>query len=156
MTRASIKFAVFLVVALAFGFVEAPLGAAPTAVEHTPGAQAFSQAPDVTQREPETPREADAVDVYFRVSFQFAYDRVAIYWTNDGSEPGGSFGVGTVGTLVLSNTGGQVTFVTNESTMEGTRDWWKATLPMSAREYAQNIKYRISAWDTGGGGEVFA
>lgn len=156
MTRASIKFAVFLVVALAFGFVEAPLWAAPTAVEHTPGVQAFSQAPDVTQREPETPREADAVEVNLRVSFQFTYDRVAIYWTNDGSEPGGSFGVGTVGTQVLSNSGGQVTFVTNESTMEGTRDWWKATLPVSAREYGQTIKYRISAWDTGGGGEVFA
>ncbi len=61
--------------------------AQPTAVEHTPGVQTFGEAAGITQREPEVPREDEVVDLYFRVSFQVAYNRVAIYFTTKGAEP---------------------------------------------------------------------
>ncbi len=128
----------------------------PSSVEHTPGAQAFGEPANVTQREPEVPREEETVELYFRVSFQFTYDRVAVYYTTTGAEPGGTFGSGNVGTLVLSSQAGQVTFVRNENTPQGTRDWWKVTLPANTRAYAQTIKYKLSAWNSGGGSEAFA
>jgi hypothetical protein len=130
--------------------------AQPTSVEHAPSVQAFGETAGVTQREPEVPREDEAVELFIRVSFQFAYDRVAVYYTTNGSTPAGTFGTGNVGTLVLSNTGGQVTFVRNEGTPEGTRDWWKVTLPSGTRQYGQTIRYKLGAWSTGGGPEVLA
>ena len=137
-------------------FVASPLLAVPTAVDHSPGSHTFGEAPDITQREPAIPREDDVVDLYFRVSFQFTYDRVAVYFTNDGSNPSGAFGVAFGSTQVLTNTGGQVTFVRNENTPEGVRDWWKAALPISTRGYNQTIRYTMGAWSTSGGSEIQA
>lgn len=135
----------------------------PTLVEHTPGSglptsnlsppSPFAGA--TTQRYPSTPREDEAIRLYFRVSFQFTYDRVCVYYTTNGAEPGGTFGVGTVGTLVRTNNAGTVTFVANESS-GGVRDWWLTTMPTGTRTYGQTIKYKISAWSTAGGPEVFA
>jgi len=142
---------------LAFSIVGATaVTAAPTAVEHVPSGHTFGEPADITQREPAVPREDETVTLFFRVSFQFTYDRVALYYTADGTEPNGTFGSGNVGTLVLSNAGGQITFVRNENTPEGTRDWWKVALPVSTRGYNQTIRYKIGAWDTGGGDEVQA
>jgi hypothetical protein len=129
--------------------------AQPSLVEHAPSSQTFGEPSGVTQREPEVPRESEAVDLFFRVSFQFTYDRVAVYYTTDGSEPTGSFGTPGGTTQVLRNDVGNVFFVRNENS-GGTRDWWKATLPASTRQYAQNIKYKVSAWKPFVGGEVFA
>ncbi len=106
-----------------------------------------------TQRFPAVPREDEAVRIFFRVCCQFGYDRVAVYYTLDGTEPQGSFGVAsTPSTLVLTNTAGQVTFVANDfNTPGGTRDWWVATFPASARQYAQTIRYKMSRWTNGNG-----
>ncbi len=129
--------------------------AVPSSVEHTPGSGVFGEAPSITQREPDVPREDEPVDLYCRVSFQFSYDRVCIYYTTDGSDPSGSFGSATGTTQVLRNDLGSITFLRNESS-GGTRDWWKATLPPSTRQYVQTIKYKISAWQQFNGAEVFA
>lgn len=128
----------------------------PLTVEHTPSAQTFGEPSGVTHREPEIPREDDVVDIFFRVSFQFEYDRVAVYWSTDGTYPMGSFGVGSGSTQVHSTFNGLVSFVRNENTPEGVRDWWKTTLPVGARQYGQSIRYRISAWSSAGGGEFSA
>jgi len=129
--------------------------AQPASVEHTPGSQTFGEASGITQREPEVAREDEAVDLFFRVSFQFTYDKVCIYYTTNGSEPTGAFGTPTGSTLVLTNDASTISFLRNESS-GGTRDWWKATLPSPTRTYAKNIKYKISAWKPFVGGEVFA
>lgn len=134
----------------------AALMATPSSIEHAPSAQAFGEPAGVTQREEEAPREDEAVDVYFRVSFQFTYDRTAVYFTTDGSEPQGLFGTGVGTTQVHSTLNGLTTFVRNESSMDGTRDWWKTTLPVSARVYGRTIRYKIGAWDSGSGGELQA
>ena len=129
--------------------------AQPASVEHVPGSQAYGEAANITQREPDVPREEEAVTLFFRVSFQFTYDKVCIYYTTDGTDPAGAFGSPTGTTQVLTNDAGTITFVRNENS-GGTRDWWKGTLPAATRQYAKNIKYRISAWKPFAGGEVFA
>src|SRR5262249_40193039 len=110
----------------------------------------------ITQREPEITREDESVDLFLRVSFQFSYDRVAIYITNDGSDPSGAFGIAAGTTQVQSNSNTLVTFIRNENTAEGMRDWWKSTLPSNTRGYNQTLRYKLSAWSTSGGNEVFA
>lgn len=141
--------------AAAAAFVTAVSFAQPSSVEHAPSSQTFGEPSGVTQREPDVPREDETVGLFFRVSFQFAYDKVCIYYTTDGSEPAGSFGTPTGSTQVLSNDAGSISFVRNENS-EGTRDWWKGTLPAGTRAYAKNVKYKISAWKPFVGGEVFA
>lgn len=136
--------------------VNARLVAAPSFVEHAPGVATFGEPVGVTQREPEVVREDEAVTIFFRVSFQFTYDRVAVYFTNDGSDPNGTFGVGSGATQVHSTINGLATFVRNETTVEGVRDWWKTTLPINTRGYNQTIRYKITAWSSGGGGEIAA
>src|SRR6185436_4298751 len=95
--------------------VAAPLAAwaQPSAVEHTPAAQTFGEAAGITQREPDVPREDEAVDLFFRVSFQFTYNRVAIYFTTNGTEPAGTVGNASGSTTAYTNVSGQVTFVRN-------------------------------------------
>lgn len=144
--------------ALAFSMLAALATGAtaqPTSVEHAPAAQTFGQPVGITQREPDVPREGELVDLYLRVSFQFTYDRVCVYYTTDGSDPSGSFGTPAGSTQVLRNDLGNVTFVVNENN-GGTRDWWKATLPSGTRNYGQNVRYKVSAWKPFVGSEVFA
>lgn len=129
--------------------------AQPSSVEHAPATQTFGEPSGITQREPDVPREEEIVDLFFRVSFQFSYDKVCIYYTIDGSDPSGTFGTPTGTTQVLTNDNATISFVRNESS-GGTRDWWKGTLPVPTRAYAKNIKYRISAWKPFVGSEVFA
>ncbi len=130
--------------------------ASPTSIEHAPDGSVFSQPADITQREPEIPREEDTVSLWARVAFQFTYDRVAIYYTTDGSDPVGAFGApGNGATSVLTSLGGDIQFQFNEVS-GGTYDWWKATFPAPTRAYGLIIKYKLSAWDSGGGPEVFA
>jgi hypothetical protein len=129
--------------------------AQPSSVEHNPASQTFGEVSGITQREPDVPRDGETVTVFTRVSFQFNYDRVCIYYTTDGSDPSGSFGTPSGTTQVLRNDLGGVTFVRNESS-GGNRDWWRATLPSNTRSFQQRIRYKISAWKPFVGGEVFA
>ncbi|MGH7132155.1 MAG: GC-type dockerin domain-anchored protein [Phycisphaerales bacterium] len=129
--------------------------AQPASVEHAPDAGAFGEPSGTTQRTPVQPREDELASLYFRVSFQFTYDRVAVYYTIDGSEPQGGFGVGAGTTQVLTNSAGQVVFRSNENSGD-VRDWWRADLPAHARAYNQQIRYKLGAWSTGGGSEAFA
>jgi GH15 family glucan-1,4-alpha-glucosidase len=138
----------------------------PTLVEHNPGGSLpggglnppnpFAGA--TTQKSPLVSREDEAVRVFVRVGCQFNYDRVAIYYTTDGSTPQGSFGTPLNGsTQVLLSTAGQVTFVANDFNNVGqncVQDWWVATLPVSTREYNNNVRYRVAAWKHLSGPEV--
>jgi GH15 family glucan-1,4-alpha-glucosidase len=111
-----------------------------------------------TQRTPAQPREDESVKIFLRICCQFGYDRVAVYYTTDGSEPQGSVGVGTGTTQVLRSDLGQVSFVANDfNTGGGTRDWWQATFPANARAYGRTIKYKLSRWTAanGAGSEQF-
>jgi len=125
--------------------------ALPIAVEHAPTVQTFGEASGITQRAPAQPREGEPVVVHLRISFQFQYDRVALYYTTDGSEPQGLRGSGFGTTQVLTNTSGGVQFTRNENTGQGVRDWWRASLPAATRQYGQRVRYKLSAWSSAQG-----
>ena len=110
-----------------------------------------------TERSPLAPRQGEAVRVYLKACCQFGYDRVALYYTTDGTEPQGSQGVGSGTTQTLTSIAGQVTFVANDfNTSPGVRDWWVATLPPNTRNFGQTIRYKASRWTQGNpASEVF-
>lgn len=130
--------------------------ATPDFVEHTEAAQVFGESAGVTTREPLTPREEEPVQVWARIGYSFQYNQVAVYYTTDGSEPTGAFGVGAGNTQVLAIGAGGLAFVRNEPSGSGTIDWWVATLPIATRDYETNLRYKVSAWHSGGGPEIFS
>lgn len=130
--------------------------ATPEFVSHDPGGAVFGEPAGVTQRSSLTPREDEPIDVWIRIGYSFFYDDVAIYYTTDGTSPGGAFGVPSGTSQVVTFSGGGLSFVRNEATPGGTADWWRGTLPVDTREYAEEIRYVCSAWNSGGGLEVFA
>lgn len=123
--------------------------AAPDFVSHDPNSGVFSQA-GTTMRQPPIPREDEAVSLWIKTGPSFTYNAVAIYYTDDGSEPNGSQGVGNVGTLVLHSYGPSpaISFQFNEPGQNGNDDWWRAELPAFTQSYGRQIRYKISAWDT--------
>jgi GH15 family glucan-1,4-alpha-glucosidase len=111
-----------------------------------------------TQKSPLVSREDEPVRLFAKIGCQFAYDRVAIYYTLDGTTPQGSFGTPTTpSTRALLSTAGQLTFVANDFNATGgggcVQDWWVATLPAETRGYNNNVRYRIAAWKHLSGGE---
>ncbi|MFH1417521.1 MAG: glycosyl hydrolase family 65 protein [Planctomycetota bacterium] len=138
----------------------APAAATPDYVEHTPNVQVYNQSAGVTMRNPKTPREGEAVDLYFKIAPSFSYTSVAVYYTDDGSTPDGSKGVPSPGTMVLLSYGPdiRVTFLYNEPVGVSGVDWWHAQMPYFTRDYGERIRYKVGAWDTGAPStpEVFA
>ena len=106
-----------------------------------------------TQRSPANPREGESVRLFFKLCCQNTYNRVAFYYTLDGSEPQGSFGTPTGSTLALRSWEGGTTFAANDfNTGGGTRDWWVVTIPAAGRTYGQTVKWKTSQWTDGNGG----
>ncbi len=134
----------------------APVWATADFVEHLSAVQVFGEPAGVTGREPEIPREDEPVELWIKIGFSFFYTDVAVYYTTDGSTPGGALGVGSGTTQVLRSSSGGVTFVRNQPNSPNNIDWWKATLPAATRVYGTQVRYRIGAWHSAGGIEVFA
>ncbi|MFN9132080.1 MAG: glycoside hydrolase family 15 protein [Phycisphaerales bacterium] len=140
----------FLPFAAAAALVASAAHAQPTSIDHNPfgslptsnlnPANPFGGAP--TQRSPLSPREDEAVTVFFRVGCQFTYSNAAIYLTTDGTDPNGNRSTAFGTTQIIP-----ATFVANEFGGSCTRDWWRVTIPASARAYGQNVRYRVVAWN---------
>lgn len=129
--------------------------ATPDFVEHLATDAVYGEPSTVTMRRPVYPGSQEAVDLWIRIGFSFYYTNVAIYYTLDGSTPVGSFGVPSGTTSALTSAAGQVAFVRNEPSGGGPIDWWKATLPGSLNIPGRTVKYKVSAWHSGGGPEIF-
>jgi GH15 family glucan-1,4-alpha-glucosidase len=117
-------------------------------VTHTPTGSVYGQASDVTMREPDTPREGEAVTIWARVGYSFYWTNAAVYYTTNGTEPQGSHGTATNGTAVA------MAWSHNEPYSPSNIDWIKAAIPTQA--YGTTVKYKIGVWNSGGGIEVFA
>lgn len=135
---------VLIATAIAVGL--SSLSVAQSFVDHSPTSGVYGQPSDITQREPDVPREDETATIYFRVGYQFTYSSVAVYYTTDGSTPAGNIGFGSGTTQVLNSFANQVNFLANENTGSGVVDWWKATLPANARAYGTRVRYFIQAW----------
>lgn len=127
--------------------------ASPAFVFHGPGTQTFGEPAGVTMREPETPREGERPTLWVKVGPSFTYDKVAIYYTTDGSNPEGERGAPlTPSTRVLRSFAAagdvqRIFFVRNEPGQSGNDDWWRADFPADVQPaYGSVVKYRVSAW----------
>ena len=93
------------------------------------------------------PVAGQAYPFRFKVEYQNFVNQARVYYTTNGSNPGGTFGVGNVGTFVLTATF-SCTFGSPVV------DSWAATIP--GMPAGTTVKYIVSAWHSGGGAEVFA
>jgi glycosidase len=91
---------------------------------------------DVPQRS--STASAVPVDVYVKVGYQFDVSRCRVYYTTDGSNPEGAYGVGRGTTIAVNGS-----FV-NDDEMDGAVDWWKATIPAQAA--GTTVKYKIALY----------
>lgn len=94
-----------------------------------------------------TPNNMTELAVAWKVEYQFNSDRVRLYYTIDGTTPAGALGVGSGTTQVVTGSynctfGGPVVDV--------------ATATIPAVPTGTIVKYIVSAWNTGGGDEIFA
>ncbi|HEU0008386.1 MAG TPA: alpha-amylase family glycosyl hydrolase [Verrucomicrobiae bacterium] len=89
---------------------------------------------DVPQRS--STLTASPVDLYVKVGYEFDISRCRVYYTIDGSNPEGAYGVGHGTTQVASGS-----FVDGDEA-DGAIDWWKATLP--AQPNGTTVKYKIA------------
>ena len=90
--------------------------------------------------------------LHFKVEFQFFTNQVRVYYTTDGSDPGGSFGTpfGTTQVATASYT------CTYSDQTQGCQivDVITGSIPPQAP--GTTVKYILGAWHSGGGPEVFA
>ena len=117
-----------------------------TFVYHDPAATNTALAPNnsVTQRMPFVPANNQSVDVYVKVGYQFQINTCFIYYTTDGSNPEGAFGVGKGATQVA-----QGHFVNHDSAVS-TIDWWKVTIPGQAD--GTQVRYKVALFSGGSAG----
>lgn len=93
-----------------------------------------------TQRVPLNPVAGQDVDIYIRAGFKFHMDRCRLYYTTDGSNPEGAFGVGRGTTKVVSGSW------VNEDSLNNQVDWWKATIPAADNTNGAQIRYKIGLY----------
>ncbi len=139
------------ILAVGFVFFSAYALATPEFVTHNSGDSVFGEPSGTTMRNPLLPREDEVATIFAKIGYQFFYTNVAIYYTTDQSVPTGIKGVPSGSTQVIP-----MSFLRNESTPGGIVDWWKVTMPISSRVYSQQIKYKIGAWHTAGGPEIWS
>ncbi|MCE9559599.1 MAG: hypothetical protein K8R88_11680 [Armatimonadetes bacterium] len=118
-------------------------------VEHIAGNTVYGESS--TSRNPLNPREGNSVDIWTKIGYSFYYTNIAIYYTTNGSEPSGVRGVASGATQVIIPN-----FVRNEPHSPNNIDWWKGTIPLGSLPAGSVVKYKISAWNSGGGLDVFA
>ena len=104
-------------------------------VYHDPSASNSVAAQAVVRQRSSTASAAN-VDLWVKVGYQFSINKCFVYYTTDGSNPEGAYGVGQGTTRVAS--GG----FAGADASNGTIDWWKGTIP--AQPVATTVKYKIA------------
>jgi hypothetical protein len=96
-----------------------------------------------SQRNPLNPGTNQAVDLWVKVGYQFQIDKCFIYYTTDGSNPEGAFGVGLGTTRTI-----EASWVNHDS-VNSTIDWWRGTIPGSNQVSGVQIRYKIALFKGG-------
>jgi hypothetical protein len=94
-----------------------------------------------TQRVPFNPTSGGAADIWVKSGYQFQVDICYIYYTTDGSNPEGAFGVGKGTTQVV-----EAFWVAHDSA-DGTIDWWKGTIPGAGAN--TQVRYKVALFKGG-------
>jgi glycosidase len=94
-----------------------------------------------TQRVPFNPASGGSVDIWVKSGYQFQVDTCYIYYTTDGSNPEGAFGVGKGTTQVA-----EAFWVAHDSA-DSTIDWWKGTIPGAGAN--TQVRYKVALFKGG-------
>lgn len=96
-----------------------------------------------TQRVPLSPTAGQDVALYVKAGYQFQINKCVVYYTTDGSNPEGSFGIGAGPTKVVA--GNWIA----DDTADGNIDWWKATIPGADNGAGVQVRYKIALYKEG-------
>jgi len=112
-------------------------------VYHDPLATNTALAPNntATQRAPLSPGAGQSADIYVKVGYQFQINTCFIYYTTDGSNPEGAFGMGQGTTQVVPG------FWVNHDSAQNNIDWWKGTIPAQAN--GTQVRYKVALFNGG-------
>ena len=81
------------------------------------------------------------MDIWVKSGYQFEIDTCYIYYTTDGSNPEGAFGVGKGTTQVV-----EAFWIAHDSA-DGTIDWWKGTIPGAGAN--TQVRYKVALFKGG-------
>jgi glycosidase len=108
---------------------------------HSPSNATTIASGPATQRVPLHPVAGSGTDIYVRVGYQDLVSRCYLYYTLDGSNPEGAFGVGRGTTQVVQGGWG------NDDSLDGLIDWWVATIPANVHTNGAQIRYKIALYN---------
>ena len=112
-------------------------------IYHDPAATNTALAPNntATQRVPLSPASGQSADIYVKAGYQFQVNAGNIYYTTDGSNPEGAFGVGQRTTQVAP-----ANWINHDSAQTNI-DWWKGTIPAQAG--GTQVRYKVALFNAG-------
>jgi hypothetical protein len=91
-----------------------------------------------TQRLPLSPAAGQSVDLYVKTGYELQVNTCVVYYTTDGSNPEGAFGIGAGTTKVAFGS------LLADDAANSTIDWWKATIPAENQVNGQQVRYKIA------------
>ena len=91
-----------------------------------------------TQRIPLTPTNTQSADVYVKIGYTNYINCCYLYYTTDGSNPEGAFGVGKGTTQVVPAS------IVAQDASANTIVWWKATIP--AQPNGTQVRYKVGTF----------
>jgi glycosidase/archaellum component FlaG (FlaF/FlaG flagellin family) len=101
-----------------------------------------------TQRIPFVPTNNQPTTIYVKIGYANYINTCFVYYTTDGSNPEGAFGVGKGTTQVV-----QALYVSGD-TNNSSIDWWRVTIP--AQPTGTQVRYKFGAFYGGSGGSIYA
>ena len=107
-------------------------------VYHDPTVSVTTAGYTGSQRNPQVPSAGQAVDIWVKVGYAGNINKCYFYYTTDGSNPEGAFGVGKGTTQVAEG------FFNASDTGSASIDWWKITLPGSVNTGGTTLKYKVA------------
>ena len=125
------------------GYMQSVTNQTATWLYHDPAATNTAIAPNnsATQLMPVNPAAGQSADVYVKIGYQSQVNTAYIYYTTDGTNPEGAFGLGKGTTQVAP------AFWVNHDSVDNTIDWWKGTIP--AQVNGTQVRYKVAAFNGG-------
>jgi hypothetical protein len=95
-----------------------------------------------TQMNPTNPAPGQSVEIWLKVGYNFQTNNCVVYYTTDGSNPEGAFGVGKRTTKVAPGAW------MNHDSSDATIDWFKAAIPGSEQANGVTIRYQAGLYES--------
>jgi hypothetical protein len=109
-------------------------------IYHDPAEPATVSGGPATQMNPTNPAPGQAVDIWVKVGYNFSTNQCYIYYTTDGTNPEGAFGVGEGTTRVVAAAW------MNHDNSDSTIDWFKGTITGSNQVSGVQVRYKAGVF----------